>query len=145
MTTPDRALHGPAEITMPEHRQSVVQLLRDADTFLLNIQKSMGELRSIFARTSDLEATTLSKVSAEVIPLIATITTTAIAAGAVLGKLPEAVDGQESLFNLGERIAFAFNPIFQRPLSDRLRACSALEADLSDIREQVLERLQNFR
>lgn len=130
---------------MPDHRQSVVQNLRDAGTFLTNLQRSMGELRNILARSSDLEATTLSKVSPEVIPLVASITTTAIAAGAALAKLPDAIDGQESLFNFGERVAFAFNPSFQRPLSDRLRAFGALEDYLHEIHEHVVARLDTVR
>ena len=130
---------------MPDHRQSVAQLLRDADAFLLNLQRSMSDLRVILARSSDMEATTLSNVSAEVIPLVANITTTAIAAGAVLAKLPDPIDGQEILFNLGERLAYAFNPSFRRPLSERIRAHGALESSLNDIRDQVVLRQQVFR
>ena len=145
MTTPQRISYAQAELSVPDHRQSVVQLLRDANAFLTNLQGGMGDLRSILARSSDLEATTLSKVSPEVIPLVANITTTAIAAGAALGKLPDPIDSQESLFNFGARVAFAFNPSFQRPLTDRLRAFAALEAYVADMRTQVVTRLEDLR
>jgi hypothetical protein len=145
MTTPDRTSYAHAELSMPDHRQNVVQLLRDANAFLTNLQGAMRDLRTILSRSSDLEATTLSKVAPEVIPLVATITTTAIAAGAALGKLHEPIDSQESLFNFGERVAFAFNPTFQRPLADRLRAFTALESYVTDMRTQVVSRLQDVR